>query len=383
MSGWLVRLAWILACLGTVAPGGGRARARAGHDLSVITYNVWHGLRSSGSRWRLPGEDPARTERRFALQLEELRKLQPDVLLLQEVNPNQRRARRYARALGYDEIHKVTNCGIHLGPLEIPRNMNEGLAILARPELGLVRVGSKRLSGNAHCSATWGFQTRESRYLLMGQIAVGGRRLLLVTTHLSSPPSVVPELEERLEELVAAGTIDESQRGEIVQRLAADRARQLGEVRRLLDEIESTVTERHCDGVVLAGDFNARSGSVSLEPILRAGFLAAVSDGELATWDPLRNAENHAIGRPRRAPLPDFGSAELAELLERGRQVGRQIDHLFVEGGIRVASASLVMEGTAALRPSDHFGLLAELDLTPEIEGQALHPADAERRSTE
>ena len=113
--------------------------------LEVLTFNVWHGRRSGESRRRFPGEEVGRAERRFERQIEEIRRIDPDVLLLQEVNPNQRQARRYARALGYDEIHKVTSCGIHLGKLyKLPRNVNEGLAILAR--LGqLVGDGTIRL----------------------------------------------------------------------------------------------------------------------------------------------------------------------------------------------------------------------------------------------
>ncbi len=124
------------------------ARADAAPTLKVLTLNVWHGLRSGESKTRFPGEDAE---------------------------------------LGYDEIHKVASCGIHLGKiLKIPRNVNEGIAILARAKLKLRRVGKKRLSGNASCSATWGFQTKESRYALFGEITVEGRRVLLATTHLPS-----------------------------------------------------------------------------------------------------------------------------------------------------------------------------------------------------
>ena len=66
----------------------------------------------------------------------------------------------------------MTSCGIHLPPIKIPTNVNDGLAILARPGLDLRRVHTKRLSGDAVCTATFGFQTKESRYALLGEINV-------------------------------------------------------------------------------------------------------------------------------------------------------------------------------------------------------------------
>ncbi|MGB5880208.1 MAG: endonuclease/exonuclease/phosphatase family protein, partial [Thermoanaerobaculia bacterium] len=177
--------ALLLAGAGAVAEA---ADAETGDTLRVLTYNVWHGLRSGESNKRFPGEDPADMEGRVAAQIREIERLAPDLIFFQEVNPNQPEARKYAQALGYDEIHKVSSCGLHIGGLyKIPRNMNEGIAILARPELGLKKIGKIRLSGNAKCTATYGFQTKESRYALFGEITVGGRNLLVATTHLSAP----------------------------------------------------------------------------------------------------------------------------------------------------------------------------------------------------
>ena len=182
------------------------AQGSSGDEITVMTFNVWHGLRSGESRKRFPGEDPERFEMRFAWQIEELQRLDPDVLFFQEVNPNQPLSRRYAEALGYDEIHKVTSCGLHLGAIyKIPKNVNEGIAILAKPELGLRRVGTKRLSGDATCTATWGFQTKESRYVLFGEITVGNQRVLLATTHLASPSFTPDDFDETLDEMVQAG----------------------------------------------------------------------------------------------------------------------------------------------------------------------------------
>jgi endonuclease/exonuclease/phosphatase family metal-dependent hydrolase len=342
----------------------------AGTELRVLTFNVWHGLRAGESTGKFPGEDPERMQRRFDWQIEEIRRLGPDLLFLQEVNPNQKKARRYAEALGYDEIHKVASCGIHLGKLiKIPKNVNDGLAILARPELGLRRVGKKRLSGNAACTATFGFQTKESRYALFGEITVGGRKILVATTHLSSPPFVPEGFENELDRLVSEGAIEAGQREEILELLESRRTRNLYETRKLLDQ-----TDRHRRRLtpsgyptpaILAGDFNTQPGTPSIAAVEKGGFRNAASGPDYLTWDPVRNRENFGIGSKRSLPLPTFENAEIEEMLERRRTAARQIDYVFLSKELRAVTAEMVMDRERnGVYPSDHFGILVVVDLS-------------------
>jgi endonuclease/exonuclease/phosphatase family metal-dependent hydrolase len=336
--------------------------------LRVLTLNVWHGLRSGESKTRFPGEDTERKRRRFDWQISEIERLGPDVLLLQEVNPNQRQSAEYARALGYDEIHKVTSCGFHLPPIKIPSNVNDGLAILARPGLGLRRVGKKRLSGNAHCAATFGFQTKESRYALLGEIAVEGRKVLLATTHLSSPPFVPPGFEDGLERLVSSGALEPAQYDEIVERLGSKRERNLAEVRTALAEIDEHRGRISSSGepapVILGGDFNTEPSTAAVRAVLDHGMKQAGSGAGFLTWDPVRNHENYAIGSRRAPPLPTYELPELEELLASRRTTARQIDFIFVSEEVEIVSAEMVLDrDRGGLFPSDHFGVLAVIDL--------------------
>jgi endonuclease/exonuclease/phosphatase family metal-dependent hydrolase len=345
----------------------GVAEVETGDILRVLTYNVWHGLRSGESNKRFPGEESKDKESRVAAQIREIEKLSPDLIFLQEVNPNQPEARKYAQALGYDEIHKVTSCGLHLGGLyKIPRNMNEGIAILARPGLGLKRVGKKRLSGNARCTATYGFQTKESRYALFGEITVQGRSLLVATTHLSAPPFVLSDFEENLEGLVAEGALKESQRDEILAQLETKRQRNLAETEKLLAQIEKRRVERQNPGrtrsVVFGGDFNTAPGTPAIEAITAAGFRSATEGAELPTWNPVKNETNYSIGTKRAEPLPTFDLSQIEELLAVRTSTARQIDHLFVSEDLAVESAEMVLDQEVEERfLSDHFALLAVL----------------------
>jgi len=345
------------------------AQEDPGAALRIMTFNVWHGLRSGESKKRFPGEDPARAEKRFAWQIEEIKRLDPDVLLFQEVNPNQPQSRRYAEALGYDEIHKVTSCGLHLGGIyKIPKNVNDGIAILAKPELGLRRVGKKRLSGDAMCSATWGFQTKESRYALFGEITVDGQKILLVTAHLASPSFTPEGFDDQLQEMVQAGDLTTEQRDEILTARDKKLDRNTSESQRLLREIDKRRARLAGGGtqplVILGGDFNAEADRPGIGKIRQAGFTEAASGPDFRTWNPVVNEENYTIGTRRHYSLPTFDKPEIEAMLDQRHDTPRQIDHLFISPGIEVKSAEMVMtEAIDGIYPSDHFGILATLRL--------------------
>jgi endonuclease/exonuclease/phosphatase family metal-dependent hydrolase len=337
-------------------------------SLRVLTLNVWHGLRSGESKTKFPGEDAERKQRRFDWQVAEIKRHTPDVMFLQEVNKNPKESRNYATVFGYDEIHKVASCGIHLGKLvKIPKNVNEGLTILARPHLGLRRVGTKRLSGDALCTGTLGFQTKESRYVLFGEITVDGRRVLLAVTHLSSPRDVPPGFEDDLQQLVEQGILLEEQRAEIAGKLESGRARNLKEVEKLLAEIDKQRTRMAVDDwmplVILAGDFNVQPTAASIRLVEESGWTSVAKGPEFLTWDPVTNHENHEIGTRRTLPVPTFGIQEIEDLLAPRFTTPRQIDYILVSGNAKVLTAELVMNmDREGLYPSDHFGILATLD---------------------
>jgi len=338
-----------------------------GDGLRVLTLNVWHGLRSGESKTKFPGEDAERKQRRFDWQVAEIERHRPDVMLLQEVNKNPKESRAYATVFGYDEIHKVASCGIHIGKLvKIPKNVNEGLTILARPHLNLRRVGTKRLSGDALCTGTLGFQTKESRYALFGEITVDGRPVLLAVTHLSSPRDVPSGFEDDLQRLVEQGILLEEQRAEIVGKLQSGRARNLKEVEKLLAEIdkqrERMATDDWLPPVILAGDFNAQPTAASIRLVEESGWTSVAKGPDFLTWDPVTNHENHEIGTRRTPPVPTFGIQEIEDLLAPRFTTPRQIDYLFISGSAKVLTAEMVMnQARDGLYPSDHFGILATL----------------------
>lgn len=363
------RLLSLLLVIGTSVGDGAPtvAQSDSGATLKVMTFNVWHGLRSGESRKRFPGEDPERADARFDWQIQEIKRLDPDVLLFQEVNKNQPQARRYAEALGYDEIHKVTSCGLHLASLyKIPKNVNEGIAILAKPQFGLKRVGKKRLSGNAMCSATWGFQTKESRYALFGSINVEGQAVLLVTTHLASPAFTPADFDEQLDKLVENGELTAEQRAEIVAERDRKLNRNTTEVQILLKEIDRQRHRVSGSGTpaIFGGDFNAEPDKPGIGKVKASGFTEVADGPEFHTWNPVVNQENYSIGTRRHYSLPTFDNATVEAMLDQRHDTPRQIDHLFISEEIEKISAEMVMnEPKDGIYPSDHFAILATIRL--------------------
>lgn len=79
--------------------------------FKVLTYNTLHGL-EVGKLWVRQVETDEQHRARFTLRITQLAEAQPDVILLQEVNPLPAMAEDYVQALkqqglDYAEVHQV------------------------------------------------------------------------------------------------------------------------------------------------------------------------------------------------------------------------------------------------------------------------------------
>jgi len=106
--------------------------------LTVLTYNILHGLEVRGWSVGLESEEEQRT--RFNVQARQLALAQPDVMLLQEVNPLPEKAEAFAGALKafgseYTEVHQADACGIRLFGLRLIPGLNNGMAVLVKAPL--------------------------------------------------------------------------------------------------------------------------------------------------------------------------------------------------------------------------------------------------------
>jgi len=359
-AGWAIRMSDKPTTLAS-HPG---ARQR----LTVVTYNLWHGLNPVGLRRFAEYESAAQREARRQGFLRQVRALNPDVLFLQEVNPAPGLSRRLARELGYDAVYAVDNAGLKLGSLGLPVNLRSGLAILAKKNLDLHRVGACKLSGPFGWAGRWSsLQLKEFRYALAATILLNGERVLLMDTHLHHGPEADANIRGALRRLAADGTITGQREAEIIATFNLASQRRLGEITRALTWLEQegfTATP-----MLFAGDFNASPASPELTWLKsERGFCSTTADDDpatlLMTWDFQRNPNTHFFDDF--VPVNTFEPAVMAALQPAIVTATKRLDYLFHRGfgDWRVARSGLFADSPIDGRfCSDHFGIFTVFEL--------------------
>ncbi len=287
-----------------------------GANLRVVTLNFW-------------GTEPP-LDRRLALAIAQLRALAPDVVCLQECRPldgvaGRTTAEAIADALGFAAHYAVAvswEDGVH-GKLPAGQ---EGLAVIAK-QIGDVRVVPLPEP-----------RPGDARILLSAQVASEGGPIWVHTTH----------LHYKLDDGVARER----------QVLAIDAAiRELGR--------DTTSAPQ-----ILCGDMNAVPDSDEMR------FLRG-----LTTLDGRRTHFQDAWLRLHREPGPGDGPAQgitwssenaLTRPL-RSLDIDRRIDYVYVtsrkkDGRATIHDCRVVLterEGTDGICASDHYGVLADVQVVP------------------
>ncbi len=272
--------------------------------LRFVTFNLFHGGPFSG----LNGDD-RHLERRLELALEELKVLRPDVIGLQEASTSHRRgsvAGRLAEGLGFFHVYASTNPRPFGGEwvhraLAALLNFSEGPAIVSR--FPILEWRAHRLP---RCAGNFG----ELRVLLSATLDTPWGTMEVSSTHTRGDPCQTSAVAD----LVSRGP-------------------------------------RPLPGVLM-GDFNAVEGSPALAPFREsAGFVDA-----FRTANPL-----------------DSGPTAWQRIEAPEPTASRRVDYIFLLPGERVRGSVLSsrvvlnqprrLQGGSSLWPSDHYGVLAELDL--------------------
>lgn len=332
--------------------------------LKVLTLNVWSGLDYIGTLSAGDYEPPGRRAARFAELVRQTRELDPDVIFLQEVNPAGRFARRLAKALGFDFVRDVYLGGIKIGPLGIPTNLREGNATLARSGLGLKQIASWRHSGGFGFAGSFlSFHFDEIVGSLVARITVQGLPLYLVNVHLHASPSPDAGLEARFRALQADGTQTEESYREGMDAWKSGIERRSAESRDLLARIKKLGPGIP---VIAAGDFNAPPEAAEIAAFRDGGpFLDAGPADAFITWDPVRNPNIAFSAALRDARGKARSGSDLLGALDSA--IARRLDYIFLGppfGPGDILSSRIVLDsGSGGIPPSDHFGVLAEIDL--------------------
>ena len=259
--------------------------------ITVVTLNILNDL----AAW----------DRRAPLIVDGLRRMQPDLVALQEVALPHNNAQWLADQLDGYSVHLCPKTGRMAG--------REALAILSR------------LPVQQHDTLSLITQSRVAQRLIVAQ---GASRLAFVNTHLYWNP--------------------------------LDDAPRLGQARKILEWLPEDMP------AVVCGDFNAEPHSKTIAA-LSERFVSAhrAANGREPAYTCPTPLPRHD-GIHHRA---DHVIAWLAGLfLKRKHDSWRgTLDYIFVEPSLRVTSCRVVFDrpapGDGQLYPSDHFGLMAETQL--------------------
>lgn len=318
--------------------------------LKVASLNTWHGLNGRGTVFF--GLLESRRERleRLGRQLNCLRALDADLILLQEVNPLPFRAHWYAEQLGKRCLFASCNVGVKLG-WGPPGNLNEGLALLYPPDWKAEHLGKKRLSGNFRMapfriSEVGGpflsFQLHESRVAMAVRIHLpeharrtsfgGAQSVLVAVTHLHHAPALTPRNQALIEEARNEGLTPQEE-DHLVKSFRAANSRRISEVDTLASWLERL--RKPGEMVIIGGDFNCEPDSAPLASLRRRGWIDSWQSAEnpddlsqSATWDPVQNPLSH-----RSQDFHQSGSKFsplVAKVVQRTDALQRRIDYLFL-----------------------------------------------------
>ena len=376
---------WVLSCTGpspqvrepenVPAP-----KAFSPETFKVLTYNVWHGLHV-GPFWVTLTESPEKQKARFQLQVNQMAKAAPDIILLQEVNPLPKRAEEYVEALNefgleYSEVHQVDACGLRVSRKKalIPE-LNNGLVTLVKKEYRLKRIqGLKILGSFGMCRSTRGFQLQELRYALITEVTWpgSGTKYLVANVHKHSGYDASIKFLQQVKELTDG---DQSQLYSQIKKPFKDsqRKRKKGLIR-LMEALNRLREDGGYAGILLGGDFNFEPDSREYKKALKLGLLdtheIAIRDGEIYTLDPVGNdlildGDEPIIPQLLSRAVSKASLTDQAAILaayQEDMQRPKRIDYIFVDSFLPNAYLRQELfgldKGPDGLPTSDHYGVL-------------------------
>jgi endonuclease/exonuclease/phosphatase family metal-dependent hydrolase len=347
--------------------------------FKVLTYNTLHGLEVS-KLWVRQVETDEQHRARFTLRIRQLAEAQPDVILLQEVNPLPAMAEDYVQVLkqqglDYAEVHQVDACGLRLAPgLAVLPGLNNGLMILAKAPLTIRKLDGLKLSGPlGGCGDYAGVQFGELRYALLAEVTspTTGMTYLVATMHLHSGIERDAKVLRDLMEAHSQGHLQHYD--QLMAELKMDEHRRQMELHTLMDALRQHQLHQHYDGVIFGGDLNFEVESSEYHQLGQAGFTdtaqIAVGMPMWNTYDPMNNPlaghEEEALPSAFIEALAQEMKMDQDEAVKRYRHaisMARRIDFLFSMAFMSNACLTQELFGKPAMMgdptSSDHYGVL-------------------------
>ena len=317
--------------------------------ISVATFNVWSGLTYDGFFSAGSYESGGDRTLRFVKLIEELDKLAPDVIAINEANPLPNYARDLASELDYQFIYNVARGGIRIGKIGLPANLREGDAILAREDLDLEKVGKRALTGGPSGN-TFSFQLGETCQAFVGKISVSGKDVYIFTTQWTSA-SISDRLV--LDNIVSQYSSNQIGGEEFIEQsksFVKTRELRLKQAELTLDFINELAAS---EDVILMGSLNALPDSAEIRLLKNAGFkdaFTAAGKGPGATYDAKNN-----LNIVKYFP----------EIAEDDYQF--RLDYIMVRGdSLKIKECKVILNNSIFNDShfSDHYGVMAKIEVS-------------------
>jgi len=337
------------------------APALYAQTLKVVTFNVWSGVDYRGTFYYNEYESEETRQQRFDLLINALKKLDADIILLQEVTPVGSKSKILAEQLNMDEIHITVNSGVKLFGLGMPSNLDEGLVILAKKEYNLELYDAVKLYGatGAHGNC-FSFHLDEANFMLIGKIMIDDTPVYIANTHLISSADESKQTLALLNEKFSAGFVDSLKYQEVIDLIVKKSDRRYEEVEDIIDYFSELGTK---SAVIIGGDFNADFESKDFELFEKNGYHA--NEIKLTTWNQDNpNVELEIDTDKQLADTTDI--REIENYLSNS--ISRQLDYIFINSKFDdkdiINQELLFTDKIKEVQLSDHYGLMSEIALS-------------------
>src|SRR6056297_1497412 len=331
--------------------------------LKVMTINVWSGLDYEDTLSMGEYESEERRMKRYRSLLENINRVSPDVIAVNEANYLPDYVEKLAEDIDYDYIYHVGIAGLQVFRLGIPWNLKEGDAILARKTLGLEKVGRKQLSGGGFIWNNLSFHTSDATQVLVGRITWNTQPVYLAVTHWHASPGDTHRYRDLLKKLKEKWDYNDTEYNEAITSLERDNKWRMDESEIMSAYLETVVPPGK--PVILMGDFNASIDSPEMQYLLSRGYYDSFSNVRVEpgfTWDPMRNIniQEYYIENIEKKYKDLYTHLNQYNEMERQR-----IDFVLVGGSLSkesVVESSVCTDNVYEdVHPSDHFGVCADI----------------------
>ena len=341
--------------------------------MKILTYNLWHGLDGIGTWFFGFVENAKQRKIRRAIQIENIRKLNPDICFFQELNPLLPGVQYFAKELSKNHIEQLDLSGIKLFGFGPPFNLQSGQAILVNSETSINKINGFQMSGSGSANNNFSsFQLSENRYALIGEIFhPEWNKILLVNVHTHHGNEFEPSWKAELLEWSKKKKWDQEKLEKILNELKSGDMRRLDEVNNLLNYLNSI--NGSYDLTILAGDFNCGISNQLHKILTKNGFVNSweykLKKPE-ATWDPIKNNLNHQSNLKffeKQFKKCDFFDDEVNQwyknVLLKQFNEPRKIDYIYLKSKkIYTSKSELFYCEKNGTFGSDHFGVILHIE---------------------